>query len=291
MQRIYVCNSYSDSISEIDLVEFKENRQIKYDTSRGRIGPQGICIYKEYIITTDTYEGNVAIINLQSGGIEKFYIGYNCNDIKIYNDLAYITCGDTNDVKVFNLKNKIIEESIPCGSWPHSIDICEELGIILVCNMLDGTLTFIDLFNHSNTENMYVGQYPTRAIFHKDKGKAMVCVTELGKEENGALKIIDLNFRNIDKVELGKGPIDLCCINNMAYISNFEEGSISIINLEKKNEEKRMHLGGMPRGIVADKEYIYVVDYYGSYLYRIDIRTDKKQKIKVGNEPTTVLLC
>lgn len=290
MQRIYICNSYSDSISEIDLGKFKENRQIRYDTSRGRIGPYAVCRYKEYIITANSYDSNISIIDLNSGDIEKCYIGYNCNDIKVHDDIAYITCGDTNDVKVFNLRDKIIEESIPCGNWPHSIDICEELGMILVCNMSDGTLTFIDLFNHSNIESMYVGQYPTKAIFHRDKRKIIVCVSELGKKENGLLKIIDLNFRNIDKVELGKGPMDLCCSNNMIYISNFEEGSISIVDLEKKNEEKRIYLGGMPRGIAVDKDYIYVVDYYGSYLYKIDLRNYEREKIKVGNEPTTVLL-
>lgn len=289
MKNIYICNTYSDSISQINLKEFKEEKKIKL-SSKGRVGPHGICRYKNYLITANNFSNDITLINLASGEITSYYIGANCNDIKVYNEKAYIACGDTNDLKIFNLREKKLEESIPCGACPHSIDISEKLKLLVVCNMVNGTLNIVNLKDNLIMDTIKVGYYPTKCILGENDEHILVTNSELGRYNVGDIKIIDMDLKYIKSVSVGKGPVDLFNKNNKVYVSNFEEGSISIIDMSNLKNSKKINLGGMPKGILNIDDKLYVGDYYNSLLYKVDLIKCNIRRIYIGKEPNSMIL-
>jgi len=76
------------------------------------------------------------------------------------------------------------------------------------------------------------------------------------------------------------------CNGEYCYVSNFGDGTVSILDINKYKEIKRIEVGGMPRGILEDEKYLYVGDNYNNLLFRIDKITENKKAISIGTEPT-----
>jgi YVTN family beta-propeller protein len=292
MDCLYICNTASDYISRINVEKFIEANKIPLNSRFGKSGPHGICCWKSDIITANSYSNSISKIDIINGKeMGSYYIGGNCNDVEVYRDEAYITCGEANNLTIFDLNiNKIVEE-IPCGNFPHSISINRQKGLIAVANMESDSVTIIDCSDKEHSKEIKVGSYPTKAIFSKDKEYIYVCESNLDSDDNGAISIISLNSLTILKrISVGKGPVDLCCDDKLCYISNFTEGSISIVYLKDMEEIKKVYLGGMPRGIVNKDRYLFIGDNYCNTLIRYDIYKDRKKSIPIGGEPTGMIL-
>lgn len=293
MRYLYVCNTSSDYLSKVNLETFKEECKINLRLDAlSRVGPHGICTYKNNIIVANSYGNSISIIDIDSDEvIESFFIGMHCNDVVVCNDNAYIICGESNNVIVFDLtKNKIIEE-IPCGNHPHSIDIDRQKNILIVTNMESDNITMIDCNDRENIHTIRVGRYPTKAIFTSDGNYILVCESNIGTDYCGAISIISaINRKLLFRIAVGNSPVDFYHDNNYCYVSNFGEGSISILNLKNNKEMKKVQVGGMPRGIIKIQEYIYAGDNYNNLLLRMDILSEKKKAISIGGEPTGMTL-
>ena len=98
------------------------------------------------------------------------------------------------------------------------------------------------------------------------------------------------DFSNLLKIKVGKSPVDIWEDNNKLYVSNFEDGTISIINLNLGKEVKKIYVGGMPRGIIKYKENIFVGDYGNQRIVKIDLENKKTKTIAVGKEPNAMIL-
>lgn len=286
---IYVCNTFSDYISEIDIKEFKENKRINLST-HSRIGPHGISRFNQHIITANNYSNDITIINLEDYSISSFYIGSRCNDVKVYEDKAYIVCGDSNDMKIFNIKEKIIERTIFCGNFPHSVDIEHNYNMILVCNMGDGVLNLIDLKEEKSIKHRSIGSYPTKAVFSSCGEKIFVCESCLGSNKNGNIRILDKNLCEVKILKVGINPVDIFCGKENIYVSNMGEGTISIIDEKDFKEVERIKVGGMPRGVIEKDNFLYIGDYFNSKLIRISLKDLESKHIYIGKEPNSMIL-
>lgn len=286
---IYICNTFSDYISEIDLKEFKENKRIKLSIYN-KIGPHGISRFNKHIITANNYSNDITIINLEDYSMDSYYIGARCNDIKVHEDRAYIVCGDSNDMKVFNIREKSVEKRIFCGNFPHSIDIEHNYNMIVVCNMGDGILNLIDLNEEKSIKQKVIGSYPTKAIFSNYGERILVCESCLESGNNGHLKILDKNLCHIKSIQLGKNPVDIFCGKNHIYVSNMGEGTVSIIDNKELKEVERINVGGMPRGVIEKDNFLYIGDYFNSKLIRISLKDLKNSHIYIGKEPNNMIL-
>lgn len=293
MNYMYVCNTSSDCISKVNVEEFREENKITLNTSLcDRIGPHGICEYNDKIITANSYSNNISIIDTNQGREEsKHFIGMHCNDVVVYENNAYIICGESNNVVVFDLiKNKISEE-IPCGNLPHSIVVNKEKGILLVSNMENDSLTLIDCHNSEEVKSIKVGSYPTKAIFTVDNKYILVCESNIGSDYRGSIGIISLkNFKMIYRITVGSCPVDMLCDERYCFVSNFGEGSVSILDINYYEVIKKINIGGMPRGIIKFDKFIYVGDNYNNLLMRVNIFSEDKKIIPIGGEPTGMIL-
>lgn len=293
MGYIYICNTSSDCISKVNMDTFKEECRLKFTSgSRGRVGPHGLCAYNEELLVANNYSNSLSIIDMNKD-IEKesYYIGMHCNDVAVFNSTAYIVCGESNSTILFSLGTRKIIEQIPCGNLPHSISICKEKRLVLICNMQSDSLTLVDCENRENTKNINVGSYPTKALFSIDGQYILVCESNIGSYFRGSVSIISVKtLKLVSRVEVGKCPVDMCCDERFCYISNFGEGSISVVDINSSREVRKITVGGMPRGIVKNGRYIYIGDNYNNILIEININNEEKRKIPIGGEPTGMIL-
>ncbi|MDP4091289.1 MAG: YncE family protein [Bacillota bacterium] len=292
MDYLFVCNTGSDSLSRINLKSFREEERIALNNSENKIGPHGLCPWKNGVITANSYSSSISIIEgIGKAAIEEYYIGGNCNGVAVFKGFAFITCGESNNIVVFDLENRRISEEIPGGNLPHSVDVSDKLGLIVITNMENDSISIMDCSNHEIVKNIPVGSYPTKAIFSMDNKSILVCESNLGSDNDGYVNIISMdNFVSYRKIRAGKSPIDIFCGDNMCYAANFSEGCVSFIYLDEMDLVKEIHVGGMPRGIVKKGRFLYVGDNYGNQLVRYDIFNDKKQAIAIGREPTGMTL-
>ncbi|CAM3008241.1 YncE family protein [Hathewaya histolytica] len=285
---IYICNTFSDSISEINIREFKEERRIKINSNQ-RVGPHGIHKFSDILFTANNYSNDISLIDLNDYSVRSFYVGTNCTDIKVNGDKAYIVCGDSNDMKVFNLLDEKIEKSIYCGDFPHSIDIQGVINKILVCSMRDGYVNLLDLNEEKVIDKVKVGNYPTKAIFCDNGRFILVCESHFG-EKFGNITVLDKELKHIEKLKVGKGPVDMYSSGDKLYISNMGDGTVSVIDLELLKEVDKISIGGMPRGIIEKDGFLYVGDYFRSRLIKICLKSRVKECIYIGKEPNSMIL-
>lgn len=290
MKYLYVCNTSSDSISKVDIDKFIEVEKISLKQNNfQRVGPHGVCVCKDCILTANNYSNDISIINKNK--IQTHKIGMRCNDISIDKNLAYVICGDSNILTKFNLENKNIQSEIFCGELPHSINMNQNKNIIVVANMNDDSISFIDCIANKIIKTVRVGAYPTKVMFSLDNNYVFVCESNMGLNSKGSLSIISLkNFKILNRVQLGNSPIDMYCDEKYCYVSNFGDGTISIIDIVNIKKVKDIKVGGMPRGIIKFKENLYIGDNYNNLLIRVNINTESKKVISIGGEPTGMTL-
>ncbi|MBU3112028.1 YncE family protein [Clostridium lacusfryxellense] len=288
MRKLYVCSTSSDCISKVNLDLFVEEEKIYLDkVNLKRVGPHGICGYKNKILTANSYGNSISLVDIKNYETESYFIGMHCNDLSVDDNKVYVICGDSDDIIVFDLEKKTIVEAIPCGNSPHSIYICKRKKLIIVANMNSDSITIIDSSRDGDIKNIKVGAYPTKAVITPDGNYILVCESNIGMDNKGNISIISLkNYNVIQKISVGNSPVDMYCNQKYCYISNFGDGTVSMVDINSYKEVKKIEIGGMPRGIIEDERYLYVGDNYNNLLFRIDKNTDDKKAISIGGEPT-----
>ncbi|NMM63179.1 YncE family protein [Clostridium sp. P21] len=294
MNYLYVCNTSSDFISKVNLNEFKEEKRIflKSGNANDRIGPHGICLNDKKIITANNYNNSISILDMEKGVEEgNCYIGVHCNDVVVFGKNAYIICGDLNNLVVFDLEQREIITQIPCGSLPHSICLNKERKLLLISNMEDDSITLIDCVNNENIKNIRVGEYPTKAVFTVDGQYAVICESNIGADFRGSIALMSLkNYKIINRITVGNSPVDMFCNERFCFVSNFGDGTISIVDINCYKENRNIIVGGMPRGIIKYGDSIYIGDNYNNLLIKVNITNESKKYIPIGGEPTGMIL-
>lgn len=290
---LYICNTFSDSISKVNLQDFREEHKINLTTdNQSRVGPHGICVYKDKLLVANNYSNSISIIDINKGiEIENYFIGMHCNDVSVFEDEAYIICGDLNNLIIFDLiKNSICEE-IPCGNLPHSIDIDKKNKVLVISNMQNDSITLIDCVDKSVIKNIRVGAYPTKSLFSINGDHILVCESNLGGDSRGSISILSRkNYNVIYKILLGNSPVDMYCSRNKCFVSNFGDGTLSIVDINNYKQLKKINIGGMPRGIIKIGRNIYVGDNYNNLLIKVDMLEESKKVISIGKEPNGMTL-
>jgi YVTN family beta-propeller protein len=289
VENLCICNTNSDSISLIDIEQGVVKKNIRLNSKdKEKIGPHGIIQYKDSILVANNYSNNLKIVNLLNNNlIEDYFVGMHCNDLSEFEDKIYVTCGESNSVVVIDLLSMKVLEEIPCQSEPHSIEINKERKILVVTNFNSDSITIIDLMDTNRTLNIRVGEYPTKAIFSPIKNEVIVCESFIGSDRNGSVAILSLeSFKVTKNIKVKRIPVDLCCKDNYCYVSNFGDGYVDQLELNEGIIKKTFFIGGMPRGMVLHKDFIFIGDNYNNKVIKMDLITENKKAITVGCEPT-----
>ncbi|EJO5348710.1 YncE family protein [Clostridium botulinum] len=293
MRYVYVCNTSTDCISKVSIENFKEENKITLNNEEAtRIGPHGICAYNDKLLVANSYSNSLSIVDGKLGReVENYFIGMHCNDVVVYKDKAYVICGDLNNVTIFDMVNKKILKQIPCGDLPHSIVVDKQKGILMISNMGTDNITLIDCKEENIIKNIRVGSYPTKAVFTVDGKYILVCESNLGSDYRGSISIISRkNYKLLYRIPVGNSPVDMCIDEKLCIVSNFGDGTISLIDINYYENIKDIIVGGMPRGICKIKDNIYVGDNYKNLFLKINFKNNNKKSIPIGGEPTGILV-
>jgi YVTN family beta-propeller protein len=292
LRHLYVCNTTCDSIDKINIEDFTIESIIPLNgVGGGKIGPHGIWLQDNFLFTSNCYDNSISIVDLKNGMVESIYLGSNCRDICVLGNHAYIICGDSNNIVSFDINSKEIIELIPCGNSPHSIDCCNINSEIVVANTNSDSITLFDALYGSNIYNIDVGPYPTKAVITLDGDYILVCESNMGYSDKGCISMISTKTHKIiHRIPVGNCPFDMCCDERYCYVSNYGDGSISIIDIANREEINRIRIGGMPRGILSHNKHIFVGDSYNNLLIKIDKETENKKVIPINGEPTGMIL-
>jgi len=288
---IIVCNTGSDSLNKICTQSFK-NESIVLSADESPLGPHGLSLYKDKILVANNYNNSISLINYKNFKEESnLYIGAHPNDIVAFDDIAYVSCGESNSVIIYDLINERINFEVPTGRFPHNIALDEEKHLIFISNMGEDNISVIDYINNKEIKRIKVDKTPIKINISKNKKYLYVCMSHLGYDKKGDVGIIELKtLELINKIQVGLSPVDLYEEDDNLYVSNLCDGSISIVNLKELKEKNKITIGGMPRGIVKDKENIFVGDYLNGTLNVINIENKKVKAITIGTEPNAMTL-
>lgn len=290
LEHLCICNLGSDDLTYIDTSFSHNTGRVSLLKGEERIGPRGICCSNNKIYTANEYGKGISEVDPISGGVENYNLGVSCTDIAAFEGKLYVLCGDANNIIVFDTNSACIESLIPCGNLPHSMCINKQKREILISNMLDDSITIINLDKYDEKINIKVGSYPMSLCYSMDNEYILICESNIGMDFNGALCIMSThNKRIINRVSLGKTPMDMYYDGELCYISNYADGTISVVNGYTWKNKRQIIVGGMPRGITADAQYICVCDSYNDSLIIMDRIGEIKKIISTGREPMKII--
>jgi YVTN family beta-propeller protein len=240
MSYLILCNTGSDSLNKINTENLK-TQSIVLSIGESPFGPHGLSLYKDKILVANNYNNSISLVDYNEFKEENnLYVGAHPNDIVAFNDLAYVSCGESNSLIAYDLVNERINFEIPTGRFPHNVTVIKEKNFIFVSNMGDDSISVIDYIINKEIKRIQVESTPIKINISKDRKYLYVCMSYLGHDKNGSIGIIELEtLELINKVTVGFSPVDLFEEGNYLYVSNLCGGSISIVNLDELKEENR----------------------------------------------------
>ncbi|WP_244835296.1 YncE family protein [Clostridium sp. BJN0001] len=292
MSSVILCNNGNDDINVIDVKKLVKKRIIS-SCHNSVSGHHGLIIYRGDIYTTDNLKNSITKFSLASYKYENYYIGAHPNDIAIFNlRKAYICCGESDSVILFNLRTKMINIQIPVGRQPHSIELYNERRRIFVGNMGENTVSVINCFSDHEIKRIKVRLHPVKLKISRNRRYLYICSADFDKGKEGSIEIISLAKNEVVyEIRVGFCPSDIFeDENNLLYVTNFLGECISIIDLKEKSVVKNVYIGGMPKSILKINQNIFISDYENGKIDILSTPLFKKIKsINIGPEPNNML--
>ena len=200
-------------------------------------------------------------------GIEISTNGSSPREMKILNDKLYFTNWNSNDVKILNLNNYVIEDSIPVDGKPESIEIYENdiyVGIQLNDDYSDSNqLLKINIDSNSISEIFEIGNGPTSIKIFNDN--IFVANTFYDSSFNAfyGSSRIDLTNDQVSVNNYGSGTV--CGGSVLKYNSDIYrsyQGGIAILD-EQLNILEETKIGSYNPSQLYSSEVIGDLVYFG----------------------------
>ncbi len=292
MSYIIICNAGSDTLSIFDIEKEKAYNVAVSREKKTTFGPHGMYVDKNNIILANSYNNTVSILKKRTfEEIEHIEVGPYPNDVTCVNGKIYVLCGEANCVQSYDMNREEIEYEVIVGNHPNQITLYNHKRNAIITNMGEESISLFDFFKNKLTDKINVGNSPVKSIISSNGQYVFIVISNFGYGSNGKILMLELSsMKKLREVSVGAGPVDIVEYEKKLYISNFLEGSISVVNLENFKEEKRIIIeSSMPRGMVVNNNNIYCADYFCGRLYIIDALNNQKKSIAIGKEPNTMI--
>lgn len=297
MNSLIVCNTGSDSISKISIDKYftKEKlltKELFLSKTDRPLGPSSISINKNIAYIANSYGNSISIINMDTLKEENsIYVGSHPNDLVSYKNYLYIACSESNSVVIYDIKEKKIALDIAVNSWPHNLELCRSLNLLFISNFQSNNVSVLDVRTNKVIKNLDTVEYPTKVKVSNDKNLLYVCESYMGDDRDGYVEIFNIStLESINRIKVGKAPVDILEDEKDMYICNFGEGSITIIEKSDYNNFRKIILGGMPKSIIKYGKTAFVSDYLNGRVNCINLNENKIKVITVGKEPNAMTL-
>ncbi len=233
-QKIYVVNSGSSTLSEVDLGEGT------IDNSFASLGSMAnrVALTEDKAYVVNSGDNTVQVIDLGDGSTEDtIYLGVSVNpyDIILHDGYAYVTGGINNTLIKINLSTNEVVETIVVGGNPAGMAVAN--GNIYVGNTdyASGygncTVSVVDIATFTETETVPVSANPQYLVvaggtLHVICGGNWVDIT-------GVVDVIDLvDHQIVESIELGGIPGSAAYFQGKIYLGDSMNTAVYAYDVE-----------------------------------------------------------
>ena len=193
---------------------------------------------------------------------------------------------DFRDAHTMKLKYSL---PVPCDGVNH-LDFSADGRYFLASCEFDGRLLKVDVASRTLVGTLHFAQHSMPQDVRLSPDSQVFYVADMGL--NGVHEIDGLRFSAEGFLRTGKGAHGLYVSRDskFLYVSNRGEGSISVLDLDKRKVVKKWRIphGGSPDmgGLSADGNVLWLAGRYDSEVYAFDTRSGKLMaRIAVGKGP------
>lgn len=270
---------------------------IRTDTNRvtGSWGvsgyPSHLAVYKEndelYVLADQ--ESAIKVIELSSGRLKDTV------KIPLVNN-PFFMVGDSDGQNAFVLdrsSNHVSRIDMNSGSLAGRVRPGEELGSIIylaerhqlaVTSPMDQKVFIIDARNLNILETIAVGSRPTGMLRYNNK----LYVAESGA---GTIMSFNLNTSEVERSHVGSEPQQFAEQDDYIYVSNHDDGTVSVLLPGQLSVVKKIRVGGTPARMSNSsfRNWLYVNDSRGGKINVIDLTSHRvAANIELKTEPLDV---
>lgn len=318
VDKVYVANERSDTVSVLDAVSFKalasvpvgkmpHNVQVSPDgklvwvTNNGERGQAADASAHKDMANGDHdamgKPGAVwAIDTVTNAVVAKVAVGMHPAHVVVSPDgrFAYVTNGGDDTVSVIDTSAQRLVATIPVGKFPHGLRFNPDGKQVWVANLKGGTVSVIDTASQKEVGQVPAGRGPAQVGFTPDGRFAFVSLSE----ENAVAVIDTATPKVIRKVAVGTVPIQLYATPDSRMLLVANQGTrkkpgktVSMIDLESFKVVKTVVTGAGAHGVVVDRDgrYAYVTNSYANSVSMVDVKDRKVVKtVSVGKGPNGI---
>ena len=207
---------------------------------------------------------------------------------------AFVTDSAANQVRVFDLEQRIELPGIPTGRYPHGLRLSPDGRTLYIANMKSDSVSLIDVVTLKETAQIPVGKGPVQVGFAPDGRLAFFSLSATNQ-----LGIIDTARRKvISKVDVGRTPIQMMATvdGRQVYVANQGSGQnpddrVSIVDLQTRSSLGTVTTGKGAHGVAisSDGAYVFVSNIEAGTVSVIDTSSRKVVAThKVGAGPNGI---
>ncbi len=185
----------------------------------------------------------------------------------------YIANVEDTHISVIDTRKDSVVQTIDTIDYPWGFTRLGHSNLVAVSGW-DKGIDIIDFTSHQIVKSQRYSQN-LGGITSTSDGKIIFVVAT---EENKVLKIDTNSLVIKDEYETGQGPdgIGISKDEKKIYVTNTKEGTITIIDIEKKTS-KKITVGGKPELIHAneDRSILYISNFFENKIHILNTETDK----------------
>ena len=192
---------------------------------------------------------------------------------------------------VINTKNLKVEKTFPLDSVAQALAISDDGKWLFTANIKDNTISKIKILGGEVTSTVKVGESPVNIIFITLPTKKFLAVANFSSN-NITLINPETNTYNSD-IKVGKGPKALVNKDNILYAGNWQDNTISVIDMEIGNKLLDLPVGVHPNSLTCwkEKNYLYVANQDSNSITILDTSSYKViSEIKLPYSPIHLAL-
>lgn len=288
MNNIVLCDSTRSLLIKCDIDSAK--LEVVPLGSYGKpCAPHDLIVGNDKIYVANSINNTISIIDKDTfKSINCVYGGSIPEDIIIASSYLFVACGGTNSVDVLDSEKLDLLVTIPVKNFPHCLAYDSLENRIFVANFNDSSISVIDVETLNEVAIIRSKYYPTKIIVSEVNNVLLSCESCLG-DKHGYLEVYSLSdLHSIKKIDLGKNPIDMCIDEEKIYVTNFDDGTVSIIRFADFILEGTVFIGGNLRGICKVDNKLCLGDKKNSRLIIYDVDRCTKKIIALGGEPNAI---
>jgi YVTN family beta-propeller protein len=248
----------ADGIAVVDLAARKVVRVLPggLDPEALALSPDGATLY---VSNEETAE--LTALALSGGAIRgKASVGKEPGGVAVRPDgkTVYVACKQDNAVSVVDTTTLTTVAQLPTGKGPRSILFLKDGMTAFVSNELGRTVTVLDVGAQKSKAEIPIKEDSPMPSGVRPMGLALSPDEQLlyvSTGRGGSLAIIDTatnqQVRSIDGIGDRPWGIGLNAAGTLLYSANGTSTDLSIVNLATGNVDKRVHIGGLPWGLVV----------------------------------------